>query len=67
MFRRWAARSINKTSEGFGDRFIKSLPKVDQVPFQNKKVANMFIADIKEGYKQGGNGPARDDIIINTL
>lgn len=26
----------------------------------------MLIADIKEGYKQGGDGPARDDIIINT-
>jgi pimeloyl-ACP methyl ester carboxylesterase len=25
----------------------------------------MLVADIKEGYRHGGDGPARDDIIIN--
>lgn len=66
IFRRWAAKSINKSSENFGERFIKSLPEIDQRPFQDKEVTDMLISDIKEGYMQGGDGPARDDIIINT-
>jgi pimeloyl-ACP methyl ester carboxylesterase len=65
VFRRMAAKSINKASGDIGDKFLKSLPKVDQKPFENIKVKEMFIADIIEGYKQGGDGPARDDIIIN--
>ena len=30
-----------------------------------KELYESSIADIKEGYRQGGDGPARDDIIIN--
>lgn len=66
IFRRIAAKQINKPSGEIGDKFVKSLPKVDQIPFENQEVKAMLIADIKEGYKQGGDGPARDDIIINT-
>jgi len=65
VFRRMIAKSINKPSNDIGDKFVKSLPKVDQKPFENIKVKEMLVADIKEGYKQGGDGPARDDIIIN--
>lgn len=66
IFRRIAAKQINKPSGDIGDKFVQSLPKVDQIPFENQEVKAMLIADIKEGYKQGGDGPARDDIIINT-
>lgn len=65
VFRRMVAKLINKPSNDIGDKFVKSLPKVDQKPFENIKVKEMLVADIKEGYKQGGDGPARDDIIIN--
>ena len=65
-FRRMAAKQINSPSEKMIDRFVKSLPKVDQKPFDSPDVKELFLADIKEGYKQGGDGPARDDIIINT-
>lgn len=65
-FRRMTAKQINGPSEKLGDRFIKSLPEVDQKLFENQYVKELFLADIKEGYKQGGDGPARDDIIINT-
>ena len=60
-----SAKSINKPSGDIGDKFINSLPKVDQKPFENIENKEMLFADIKEGYKQGGDGPARDDIIIN--
>lgn len=66
IFRRIAAKQINNPSGEIGDKFVKSLPKMDQIPFENQQVKAMLIADIKEGYKQGGDGPARDDIIINT-
>ena len=66
IFRRMAARQINSPSEKMGVRFVRSLPEVDQKPFENPDVRELFLADIKEGYKQGGDGPARDDIIINT-
>lgn len=65
VFRRMSAKLINKPSGDIGDKFIKSMPKVDQKPFENIEIKEMFVADIKEGYKQGGDGPARDDIIIN--
>ncbi len=65
VFRRITAKYINKESDDIGEKFLKSLPEVDQKPFENIKVKEMFIADIKEGYRQGGDGPARDDIIIN--
>lgn len=65
IFRKLAAKQINKSSSKFGDKFVKSLPKVDQIAFENKAIKDMLVADIKEGYKQGGDGPARDDIIIN--
>lgn len=65
-FRRLAAKQINSASEKIGDKFVKLLPKVDQAPFDNAQIKEMFIADVKEGYKQGGDGPARDDIIINN-
>jgi len=66
IFRRIAAKQINNPSGEIEDKFVKSLPKMDQIPFENQQVKAMLIADIKEGYKQGGDGPARDDIIINT-
>lgn len=66
IFRKIAAKQINNPSGDIGDKFVNSLPKVDQIPFENQEVKAMLIADIKEGYKQGGDGPARDDIIINT-
>lgn len=66
IFRRMVAKQINKPSGNIEDKFVKSLPKVDQIPFENPEVKAMLIADFKEGYKQGGDGPARDDIIINT-
>jgi pimeloyl-ACP methyl ester carboxylesterase len=66
VFRRMAAKQINKSSEKMGEKFVKSLPEVDQKPFENSATKEMLIADIKEGYKQGGDGPARDDIIINS-
>ena len=66
IFRRMVAKQINKSSDKMVEKFIKSLPEVDQKPFEDSAVADMLFADIKEGYKQGGDGPARDDIIINT-
>jgi len=63
--RRMAAKQINNPSEKMTDRFVRSLPEADRRPFENPDVKELFLADIKEGYKQGGDGPARDDIIIN--
>jgi pimeloyl-ACP methyl ester carboxylesterase len=65
-FCRMVTKQINSPSENMEDKFVKSLPEVDQKPFENPDVKKQFLADIKEGYKQGGNGPARDDIVINT-
>lgn len=66
VFRRMAAKAINRSSGDMGDKFVKSLPKADRKIFDNKDIRDMLIADIKEGYKQGGDGLARDDILINT-
>ena len=51
IFRRIAVKKINNPSGEVEDKFIKSLPKIDQIPFENQQVKAMLIADIKEGYK----------------
>lgn len=51
IFCRIAAKNINNPSKEVEDKFIKSLPKIDQIPFENQQVKAMLIADTKEGYK----------------
>lgn len=43
---------------------ISSFPDEDKLIFNNSIYQAQFIADIREGYKQGWEGPAQDDIVI---
>ena len=51
IFRRIAVKKINNPSGEVEDKFIKPLPKIYQIPFEDQQVKAMLIADIKEGYK----------------
>jgi len=43
---------------------ISYLPDEDKLIFNNSEYQAQFIADVREGYKQGWDGPAQDDIVI---
>jgi pimeloyl-ACP methyl ester carboxylesterase len=66
LFRGLVAKQVQKADSKFADRFVKSLPKEDQLPFKDDALKEMMLGDIVEGYKQGGGGPASDDILINS-
>ena len=44
-------------------KLISTLPDEDKLIFSNTEYQSQFIADIREGYKQGWDGPAQDDIV----
>ena len=64
--RRMNAKLFKNLTVKNADKLIKIMPKIDQKPFKDLKVKEMFIADIKESLRQGGNGVAQDDIITNS-
>lgn len=47
-------------------KLISGFPKEDQAHLAIPENLKMLINDIKEGYRQGSNGPAQDDIVINS-
>ena len=51
--------------EEAGRKLASSLPPADRQLFDIPENQKMFLADLREGYKQGWRGPAQDDIIIN--
>jgi hypothetical protein len=51
--------------EDLGKKLISSCQPVDREVLEESENLKMMIADIQEGYRQGWEGPAQDDIIIN--
>ena len=51
--------------EDLGKKLISSCPPADRELLENLVNLKLMIADIQEGYRQGWQGPAQDDIIIN--
>jgi pimeloyl-ACP methyl ester carboxylesterase len=45
---------------------MSSFPPPDQEAIKESGSGDMLIGSIQEGYRQGGDGPAQDDILINT-
>ena len=66
LFRRVARSMIMGDPEEVGKKFASSFPEVDQQLILGTEYEQLLVVDIQEGYRQGWQGPAQDDIIINS-
>jgi pimeloyl-ACP methyl ester carboxylesterase len=66
LFRRVARSMIMGDPEEVGKKFASSFPEVDQQLILGTEYEKLLLVDIQEGYRQGWQGPAQDDIIINS-
>ncbi len=66
LFRRMAHRMFQGDPEKVGDRFKSSFPPPDQKAIEESDSGVWLVENIQEGYRQGWDGPAQDDILINT-
>jgi pimeloyl-ACP methyl ester carboxylesterase len=65
-FRRLTYNMLQGDPEKAGDRLASSFPPEDLKAINESGSKTMLVENIKEGYRQGGEGPAQDDIIINS-
>jgi pimeloyl-ACP methyl ester carboxylesterase len=66
LFRRLAYPMITGDPEKAGKTLAASFPQEDQQIAKKPVYQNMLVADIQEGYRQGWQGHAQDDILINS-
>ncbi|MEE9513366.1 MAG: alpha/beta hydrolase, partial [Anaerolineales bacterium] len=66
LFRRMMRKTLQGDPEKAGPRLMSSFPPPDQKAIKESGSGDMLIGSIQEGYRQGGDGPAQDDILINT-
>ncbi|MBA7605275.1 hypothetical protein ES703_12405 [subsurface metagenome] len=66
LFRRLAYNMLQGDPKKVGDRLSSSFPPEDKKAIEESGGEDALVEDIREGYKQGWDGPAQDDIIINS-
>jgi len=66
LFRRVMYPMIMGEPEEAGKKLAASFPLVDRQLAEQPQNLDMLVRSIQEGYKQGWDGPAQDDIIINS-
>jgi pimeloyl-ACP methyl ester carboxylesterase len=64
LFRRMGYATIRGAPEDVGRKLDSASPPADRQLIEVPENQRMFVADIQEGYRQGWQGPAQDDIII---
>ena len=66
IFRRLTSRMLKGDPEEIGKKIAGSFPPVDRQIIEAPGNMKGLGLDILEGYRQGWQGPAQDDIIINN-
>ncbi|GAG78528.1 unnamed protein product, partial [marine sediment metagenome] len=66
LFRRLMRPMLMGDPEEAGKKLASSFPPVDRQLAEQPENQKMLVASIQEGYKQGWEGPAQDDIVINS-
>jgi pimeloyl-ACP methyl ester carboxylesterase len=66
LFRRLMRRMIMGDTEEVGKKLASSFPPVDRCLIEKPENQKMLMTSIQEGYKQGWQGPAQDDLVINS-
>jgi len=66
FFRKQMIKAIQGDVEQVGKRLLSGFPKEDQNQLLKPNVLKITVKALKEGYRQGYDGPAHDDIVINS-
>jgi pimeloyl-ACP methyl ester carboxylesterase len=66
LLRRIMRPMIMSDPENAGKKLAATFPEVDRQVIEDFGYQKLLVIDIQEGYRQGWQGPAQDDIIINT-
>jgi pimeloyl-ACP methyl ester carboxylesterase len=66
LVRRGMRSMIMGDRDNVGKKLAATFPEVDRQVIMDTGSQEILITDIQEGYRQGWQGPAQDDIIINT-
>ncbi len=66
LVRRLMHRMLTGDPATVARRLASSFPPVDRAVAMRAGVRDMLLASIREGYAQGGLGPADDDIVVNS-
>jgi pimeloyl-ACP methyl ester carboxylesterase len=66
LFRRIARSMIMGDPEEAGEKLASSFPAEDRQLIMGTEYQKLLVIDVQEGYRQGWQGPAQDDIIINS-
>ena len=64
IFRKMARNTIWRDAEEAKQRLLSSVPDDDKERMLHSGNLDMWFANVREGYRQGWHGVARDDIII---
>lgn len=64
--RKQMAKVLEMDNQVITEKLISGFPKEDQLQMRKGRNSEILVNAIKEGYRQGYNGPALDDIIINS-
>lgn len=64
--RRMMRGMIMGDPEEAAEKLAATFPEVDRQVIRDFGYQELLVNDIQEGYRQGWQGPAQDDIIINT-
>lgn len=66
LFRRMMYPIVMGDPDEAGKKLASSFPPVDRQIAEQPENRKMLVRSIQEGYKQGWEGPAQDDIVINS-
>jgi pimeloyl-ACP methyl ester carboxylesterase len=66
LMRRMVYPMIMGDPQEAGRRLAASFPPVDRQYIETPRDRERFVLDLQEGYRQGWQGPAQDDIITNS-
>ena len=64
--RRGGHSTIQGNPEDVGKKLVSSVPPADRTLLEVPENQRLIVSDIQEAYRQGWEGIARDDIIINS-
>ena len=66
-FRKMIYNSLQKMQPGqLGEMMSKNGPEPDQKAMASPDAQQMMDANIREGYRQGWEGPVQDDLVLNS-
>jgi len=65
LIRRMVYPMVMREPQKAGSKLAASFPPVDRQYIQTSQDRERFALDLQEGYRQGWQGPAQDDIITN--